>query len=177
MLNALWKTEKNKTDCFELVPYIKRFLVENINYDVRIYVGTDSQSLKRFPNTGYVTCVAFHLGTMDDSNFYGHGVHAIYREFKTPKIRDTFRRLWKEVDATMHVAERIRNSGIHIHCIDLDFNQNKIYESNRLIAAAEGLFKGLGYNVSSKPDELFATCAADSIIHKINWKSVPLISA
>jgi hypothetical protein len=75
----------------------------------------------------------------------------------------------------MHVAERIRNSGIHIHCIDLDFNQNKIYESNRLIAAAEGLFKGLGYNVSSKPDELFATCAADSIIHKINWKSVPLL--
>lgn len=168
-----WRTEKNKKR-FELVPYVKQYLANNVNYDIRIYVGTDSQSLKRYPDTGYVTAVAFHLGTIDDDNFYGRGVHVIYTEFKIPKIRDTFRRLWKEVDATMYVAEKLRSSGIHVHCIDLDFNKNKIHESSRLIAAAEGLFKGLGYMVSSKPDELFSTCAADSLIHRINWKSVPL---
>ena len=173
-MNTFWKTERNRHDKFELVPYVKRYLAENAQFDVRIYVGTDSQSLKRYPDTGYVTCVAFHLGTLDDFEFYGHGVHTIYKEFKVPKIRDTFRRLWREVEATMYIAEKLMNSGIHIHCIDLDFNKNKIYESNRLISAAEGLFRGLGYNVSSKPDELFATCAADSLIHRINWKSVPL---
>ena len=169
-----WKSEKNKRKKFELVPYVKHYLANNVNYDIRVYVGTDSQSLKRYPDTGYVTVVAFHIGTIDDGNFYGRGVHTIYNEFKIPKIRDTFRRLWKEVESTMYVAEKLRNSGVHVHCIDLDFNQDKIHESSRLVAAAEGLFRGLGYNVSSKPDELFATCAADSLIHKINWKSVPL---
>ena len=143
-MNTFWKTERNRHDKFELVPYVKRYLAENAQFDVRIYVGTDSQSLKRYPDTGYVTCVAFHLGTLDDFEFYGHGVHTIYKEFKVPKIRDTFRRLWREVEATMYIAEKLRNSGIHIHCIDLDFNKNKIYESNRLISAAEGCLGVLG---------------------------------
>ena len=65
-MNTFWKTERNRYNKFELVPYVKRYLAENAQSDVRVYVGTDSQSLKRYPDTGYVTCVAFHLGTLDD---------------------------------------------------------------------------------------------------------------
>ena len=40
--------------------------------------------------------------------------------------------------------------------------------------AAEGLFRGLGYDVASKPEKLVASRAADHIIHSIDWKNVEL---
>lgn len=174
-----WKCEKNRKANFELIPYIKKYLAENANLDVRLYVGTDSQNLRYKRATGYVTCVAFHLGTIDNDEFSGRGVHIIYKEKKIKRVTDHFMRLWEEANLTLQVAEFLRKNGILVHGIDLDFNKEDVpstsgFKSCRLIAGAEGMFKGLGYEVSSKPDELFATVAADSLIHKINWKSIPI---
>jgi len=173
----IWKTEKNKQR-FDLINYTKKTLAEHANSDVRIYVGTDSQNLKRKPATGYITCVAFHVGQMDKTTglFMGHGVHILYTEKKLKKIHDTFLRLWKEVELTMETAEHLRNAGILVHQVDLDFNQDEIHASNRCNTAGTGLLTGLGYRVASKPDDLFATCAADDLIHRINWKTIKFIN-
>ena len=170
-----WKTERNRKANYDLIQYTKLTLAKYSNNDVRIYVGTDSQSLKRHPVTGYITCVAYHIGTINiDGIFYGRGVHILYKEKKVKKIKNTFHRLWKEVEMSMNVAEELRDAGLLIYKIDLDLNQDKTYQSNRCIAGATGMLTGLGYNVASKPDELFATCAADNLIHKINWSKVKL---
>ncbi len=160
-----WRTEGNHKVHFELVPYVKRFLGENANSNIKIYVGCDSQNLKRKPVTGYVTVVAFHIGTT--------GVHLIFLPEKVSKIRDSWTRLWGEVERTMKIAEELRAANILINCIDLDFNQDDAHDSNRLVAAGEGLFRGLGYNVASKPDDLVASRAADHIIKTVSWEKVP----
>lgn len=163
----LWKRESDRKNGFDLVPYVKEYLGENSRKDIKIYVGCDSQNLKRKPHTGYVTVVAFHIGN--------NGVHLIYLPEKTPKIRDNWTRLWGEVERTMKVAEELRSNGILIARIDLDFNQDDEHDSNRLVAAGEGLFKGLGYNVASKPDQLIASRGADHIIKTVSWEKVPLL--
>ncbi len=177
MIAKGWRCEKGPR--FLLIPYIRKFLSENADSDIRIYIGTDSQNLRYRKMTGYVTAIAFHIGTIDDNIFCGRGVHVIYKEKKLKRVTDNFLRLWKEANLTLEVSEFLRSNGILINCVDLDFNKKEInsksgFKSCRLIAGAEGMFKGLGYEVSSKPDELFATVAADSLIHKINWKNVQI---
>jgi len=173
-----WKTERDRKSNFELVPYIKKFLAEHANQDARIYVGTDSQNLKRRKATGYVTCVAIHLGTFDGKEFHGQGVHVIYKETKKPRIYDNWTRLWGEINISYEIAEHLKGSGISVYRVDLDLNTEEIpsisgFKSQKLVASGEGLFRGYGYLVTSKPDVLFATCAADTLIHRISWKKVP----
>lgn len=159
--NKQWRTESDPKFLFELVPYVKRFLGDHADVNVEIFVGCDSQNFSRKNVTGYVTVVAFHIGTS--------GVHLIYLPERTKKIRDTWTRLWGEVERTMKVAEELRNANILITRIDLDFNQDDKFDSNRLVAASEGLFKGLGYNVATKPDELIASRGADHIVKSTYW--------
>jgi predicted RNase H-related nuclease YkuK (DUF458 family) len=161
-----WKRESDREKAFDLIPYVKTYLEENPRKDIRIYVGCDSQNLKKKPHTGYVTVVAFYIGTS--------GVHLIFLAEKVKKIRDNWTRLWGEVERTMQVAEELRNNGVPVYRIDLDFNQDDEHDSNRLVGAGEGLFKGMGYNVASKPDDLVASRAADHIIKTVNWKGVTI---
>ena len=168
-----WRTLTDKSTLFDAVQYTKKFLSDNSNEDVRIYVGCDSQNLKRKPWTGYITTIAFHTGIKDGNDFFGTGVHIIYKADKCKKIRDTWTKLWKEVEKSMEIAEELRNSGILIYQVDLDLNQDDTHDSNRLVAAGEGLFRGLGYNVKSKPDALLASRASDHLINKVNWGKVP----
>lgn len=168
-----WRTLTDKSTLFDAVQYTKKFLADNSDTDVRIYVGCDSQNIKRKPWSGYITAIAFHTGTKDGNDFYGTGVHIIYKADKCKKIRDTWTKLWKEVEKTMEIAEALRDASILVYQIDLDFNQDEGHDSNRLVAAGEGLFRGLGYNVKSKPDDLLASRAADHIIKETNWSKAP----
>jgi len=169
-----WRTESNKKDLFEVVSYTKKFLAENSDQEVRIYIGCDSQNLRKKPWTGYITAIAFHIGTEDAGEFYGHGVHVIFKSEKYNRIRDNWTRLWKEVEKSMDIAEELRQAGILVYRVDLDFNEDEAHDSNRLVAAGEGLFKGLGYRVASKPNDLLASRAADHLIHHITWTNIPL---
>jgi len=167
-----WRSVADKGTKFDLVEYTKKFLGDYNHSDVHIYVGCDSQNIRKSKWTGYVTCVAFHIGTIDGDEFYGRGVHLIFQTEKYKKINDNWTRLWKEVEKSMEAAETLRQAGILIHQVDLDFNQDELHDSNRLVSAGVGLFVGLGYKVASKPDELIASRAADHIIHHTSWKNV-----
>lgn len=180
----VWRTESEKTVMRDLVSSTKEFLAKHAHNDVRIFVGCDSQNLKKSKWTGYVTTVVFHIGTNDNDEFYGHGGWVLFKSEKIVKIHDNWTRLWKEVEKSMEVAEELRKAGILIYRVDLDFNEDDTYDSNRLVSAGEGLFKGLGYRVGSKPedkqnsndaDQMIATRAADHLIKVVNWKKVPLM--
>ena len=55
---------------FELAEYVKDFLVRHKDYEVKIYLGCDSQN--KSTNTTYATTVVFHIENT--------GCHIIYKK-------------------------------------------------------------------------------------------------
>lgn len=156
-----WKNF-NKEPILNPVKYAKEIISRNIYENINIYIGCDSQNFRKKKYTGFVTVIAFHIGTS--------GIHCIYKPVKYKIIRNTFQRLWMEAMVTYELAEKLKKAGIYIYQVDLDFNKDKKFQSNQLVAMSEGMFKGIGYNVASKPDELVASRAADHILRTYNWK-------
>ena len=118
---------------------------------VEIHIGTDSQNKRH--ETKYATVIAYRYGT--------NGVHYIVSKHCVPKIRDMFIRLWKETEMSIEVAEWLSQ---HINVklqIDMDYNSDEIFESNKLLSSCQGWASSLGYKVNVKPDNQIATRAAD----------------
>jgi predicted RNase H-related nuclease YkuK (DUF458 family) len=123
------------------------------NPDVKIHIGTDSQNVSH--QTVYATVIAYRYGT--------RGVHYIYYKERVSRIRDLWTRLWKEAEMTIEVAEWFKEKvGVNIKVdLDMDFNEDAFFESNKLISAAKGWGQSLGYTVNVKPNIQIATKAAD----------------
>jgi len=106
--------------------------------DLKIYVGTDSQN-RRY-STDYVACICYR--------YSDRGAHFIYtREKVTPRIRDRWTRLWKEVEISVEVAIQLRDSGVNVFRVDLDFNELEIARSSDMVKAARGYVIGMGLTV------------------------------
>ena len=118
---------------------------------VEVHVGTDSQSLAK--KTQYITVIAYRYGN--------RGVHYILKKSGVPKIKDLWTRLWKETELSIDIAENIKKSLNITPEIDLDYNENENFKSNKLVNASKGLANSLGYKVNIKPHIQIATRAAD----------------
>lgn len=140
---------------FELAEYVKSYLEKHTNQDVEIYLGCDSQT--KALHTIYATTVVFHIG---DS-----GCHVIYKKDTVPVIRDMWNRLWAEAERSVQVALYLREHGIEVTTIDLDYNSDPNKASNRLVSAAVGYVESLGFRARIKPDLLPAAYAADDIVN------------
>lgn len=118
---------------------------------VTIHIGTDSQNIGDF--SIYSTVIAYRFGNK--------GVHYIVHRQKIPKIIDMWTRLWKEAELSIETAEWLTQQiNVKIQ-IDMDYNSDEDYKSNRLISAAKGWANSLGYAVNVKPNNQIATRAAD----------------
>ena len=118
---------------------------------LQIYVGSDSQNLGK--KTEYCTVIAYKLGN--------RGVHYILYKKKQIIIKDLWSRLWHETELSIDTAEWL-NQKIKVGIeIDMDYNENEVYKSNKLISAAKGWANSLGYKVNVKPQMQIATRAAD----------------
>ena len=118
---------------------------------LQIYVGSDSQNLGK--KTVYCTVIAYKLGN--------RGVHYILYKKKQIIIKDLWSRLWHETELSIDTAEWL-NQKIKVGIeIDMDYNENEVYKSNKLISAAKGWANSLGYKVNVKPQMQIATRAAD----------------
>jgi predicted RNase H-related nuclease YkuK (DUF458 family) len=118
---------------------------------VEVHVGTDSQSLAK--KTQYITVIAYKYGN--------RGVHYILKKRGVPQIKDLWTRLWRETELSIDIAETIKKSLNIIPQIDLDYNENENFKSNKLVNASKGLANSLGYKVNIKPHIQIATRAAD----------------
>lgn len=139
----------------ELSDYVKDYLELNKNYDVKIYLGCDSQT--KGIKTTYATTIVFHVGNT--------GCHVIYKKDTVPVIRDMWSRLWKETELSVEVALYLRAAGIEINTIDLDYNENPVHNSNKLVTATIGYVESLGFKARIKPELLPAVYAADGIVN------------
>ena len=118
--------------------------------DVKIHVGTDSHSIN--DNTRYITAIAYR--------FNQSGVHYIYSKSNFPKIIDKCERLWKETELSIEIAQILDNKEINLE-IDMDYNSDEKYYSNKLVSVAKGWANSLGFKVNIKPFNQIATSAAD----------------
>jgi predicted RNase H-related nuclease YkuK (DUF458 family) len=140
---------------FDLGQYVKEYLEQHQGEDIKIYLGCDSQN--RTNITTYATTVVFHIG---DS-----GCHVIYKKEQVPVILDMWTRLWGEAERSVSAAIYLREHGIEINTIDLDYNDDPNKKSNKLVSAAVGYVESMGFKARIKPDLLPAVCAADDIVN------------
>ena len=138
----------------DLVDYVKNAI--NVDETVRLYIGTDSHN--RGDLTVYGTVLVIHYGS--------RGGHVIYSKEVVPRIRDTFSRLWKEVDLSVQVAEELKAGGVGtVDYIDLDYNPDPKYRSNSVLRSAVGYVESMGYVARTKPYAAAASYAADAVCH------------
>ncbi len=117
----------------------------------QIHIGSDSQNVGK--KTIYVTAIAYRFGS--------RGVHYIISKKSEVIIDDIWKRLWKEAEMSIEVAEWLSNQiNVKIE-IDMDYNSDEKFISNKLISAAKGWANSLGYKVNVKPNNQIATKAAD----------------
>lgn len=140
---------------FELSDYVKEYLKANKDNDVKMYLGCDSQT--KGITTTYATTLVFHVATS--------GCHVIYKKEVVPVVKDMWTRLWKETELSVEVAIYLRESGIEIDTIDLDYNIDPIHNSNKLVKTAVGYVESLGFKARVKPELLPAVYAADGIVN------------
>jgi len=142
-----FKTIKNER--VDVVQHTLKILKEDPT--VKIYIGTDSQSVKK--KTNYVTVIAYR--------YSGKGVHYIYNKVSVPKIKDMFQRLFKEVEFSILTAEWFtKQINVKVN-IDLDYNNDSKHKSFMVLDAAKGWANSLGYSTNSKESIPIATRAAD----------------
>lgn len=147
MKNKVFRTIDGKV--VDVVKHTLEYLTLNPNTE--ILIGTDSQNIGYF--TKYATVIAYKPGT--------RGVHYIYCSEKVDRIRDIWSRLWKETEHSIEIADWF-TSKINIPItIDMDYNEEKLTESNKLISAARGWALSLEYKVNVKPGLMISTKAAD----------------
>lgn len=138
---------------FELAEYVSDYLKRHEGYDVKMYLGCDSQT--KADKTTYATTLVFHISSS--------GCHVIYQKEVVPVIRDMWDRLWKECEKSVEVALYLRDHGIEIDTIDLDYNIDPNKKSNKLVKAAVGYVNGCGFKARYKPELLPGVYAADNI--------------
>ncbi|MDC0008909.1 hypothetical protein OAE73_00950 [bacterium] len=140
---------------FELAPYVKEIVSNNHKLDMQIYLGCDSQN--KGISTVYATTLVFHMASA--------GCHVIYKKETVPIIKDMWTRLWKETEKSCEVALYLREHGIEVSTIDLDYNTDPSKKSNKLVSAAVGYVESLGFRARCKPDLLPGAYAADNIVN------------
>ena len=125
-------------------------VIENYPY-AEIHIGTDSQNINK--ESIYTTVIAYRLGT--------RGVHYILSKKTVSIIRDMWTRLWKEAELSIDLAEWVTQKiSVKVE-IDMDYNEDENFKSNKLISAAKGWANSMGYKVNVKPNNQIATRAAD----------------
>lgn len=147
------KKEMRFTDVngLEINPFSYTLKIIEKSPDVKIHIGTDSQSENNL--TKFITAIAYRYNK--------RGVHYIYSKTNSPKINNLWNRLFKETELSLSIAEKLKNKLNVSLEIDMDYNENENFFSNKLVPFAKGWANSLGYKVNIKPNEQIATSAAD----------------
>lgn len=165
--SKVWRHFGNKKPIQDdVISYVKKQI--ELNPNIKITVGTDSTFSKGLAK--YQTVIAFRN--------VGKGATGIYLEThqdlyykpkergvkqKAKKFGETWvveERLRYEKTLTVEIGLLLKNNGIRIECVELDYNQNPKYLSNRVIAEGVAEAKGYFSKVISKNEKGEPQCSA-----------------
>ena len=136
---------------YEISSYVKKYILDHSSYNIELHIGCDSQNFSKYTN--YATTVLFHIGNT--------GCHFLYHKERLPKIEDMWTKLWGETTRSVNIANYLKEKGIKIDSIDLDFNSDENFKSNKLVSASVGFVESMGFKANVKPAILPAISAAD----------------
>lgn len=145
-------THKIVTDIYG---YVNGILLQKP--ETKLYVGTDSQNSRRL--TTYATVIVMHYNENDS----GKGGHVLYSKESFPKMRDRYARLWGEVERSVEVSNMLKDLGLTVKNIDLDFNEDPRFNSNTILRSAVGYVEASGFEARWKPHNAFSVRVADQI--------------
>ena len=148
--------------------YVKQYFRDNPGFDYDLFVGCDSLPAVNKVTTFVVVVVIYKRGK---------GAHIIYSKVKDKTKLPIMSRLWKEVEISVEVAGELKAGGVLDYQfsdkhgtlqslsldIHLDLNSKVSEKSNKILDAATGYVKGMGFNVYSKPFAWCASYAADYV--------------
>lgn len=156
------KMNNDNVDIVEYILDMKRKYPE-----VTVHLGTDSQD--HSSGAKFAIVVAFRYGTYRTQN--GKGVHFVFQRSEFKRFKNEQVRLKKEIEITMGMLEFLLENNISIDGVEFDFNNRIKTKSSILVQESTGwaLYMRERYNqsfvIKTKPDELIAVRAADSLVN------------
>ena len=154
-MNLQFKSLGNHKVVTDIYSYVTDILSRKP--DTKLYVGTDSQNSRRL--TTYATVIVLHYNENDS----GKGGHVLYSKETLPKMRDRYARLWGEVERSVEVSNMLKDLGLTVKNIDLDFNEDPRFNSNTILRSAVGYVEASGFEARWKPHNAFSVRVADQI--------------
>jgi predicted RNase H-related nuclease YkuK (DUF458 family) len=154
-MNLQFKSLGNHKVVTDIYSYVTDIL--SSKPDTKLYVGTDSQNSRRL--TTYATVIVLHYNENDS----GKGGHVLYSKETLPKMRDRYARLWGEVERSVEVSNMLKDLGLTVKNIDLDFNEDPRFNSNTILRSAVGYVEASGFEARWKPHNAFSVRVADQI--------------
>ena len=128
----------------------------NNQENAELHIGCDSQNVGA--KTIYVTTIVLR--------YQNNGAHVLYHKEKVPVISDLWTKLWGETERSVELANWVKEEcDLTVKQIDLDYNSNPEYASNKLLNASTGYITSLGFIAKAKPDLLMAVWAANVLCH------------
>ena len=137
---------------------LKEYLhhIMNNQENAELHIGCDSQNVGA--KTFYVTTIVLR--------YQNNGAHVLYHKEKVPVISDLWTKLWGETERSVELANWVKEEcDLTVKQIDLDYNSNPEYASNKLLNASTGYITSLGFIAKAKPDLLMAVWAANVLCH------------
>lgn len=152
----------------ELVPNISDYYNEILTKHpfIDVYVSTDSQA--RYDRLVYATVIGFH---MFDQTYKGKGASVLYSRYTLPRnlygkaARYDYAKLYSETAYSLDVAKYLESLGIKVQYIELDYNMDEKYFSNKVLLDAINEVKANGFDFTCKPNAML-TYAADKLSKK-----------
>lgn len=137
---------------------LKEYLLHIMNNqeNAELHIGCDSQNVGA--KTVYVTTIVLR--------YQNNGAHVLYHKEKVPKIIDLWTKLWGETERSVDLANWVKDvCQLPVKQIDLDYNSDPEYPSNKLLSASTGYITSLGFIAKAKPELLMAVWAANVLCH------------
>lgn len=126
-----------------------------------IHVGTDAQH--RGHRTDFVTAVAVLAP--------GRGARVFYKRERVPRTPSLAHKLFREVELSLDVANRMRERIDQEIFIHVDANEDPIHRSSKYVQALSGMVVGYGFRVQVKPYSWCATHVADYVVKEKHLKA------
>ena len=167
----MFKTQKQLDEYFKtfrkidgtkienVASYIDDYLLDFPNEKFEIFIGTDSQKIRKRNVVWYATVVCIYR--------VGKGAHLIYTKEKRTDIKGIKDRLKEEVNYSIGLAVYLRENEIlydnKIVKLHLDLSPEIENESNKVLKEMTGWVTGMQFEYRVKPYSVASSYAADMV--------------
>lgn len=144
----------------DISKYIDEYIAASPYDEHEIFIGTDSQKIRKRNLIWYATVVCIYKK--------GKGAHIVYTKDKRQDIVGILNRLREEVNYSLGLAIHLRDTEIlyktNLVKLHLDLSKNVKDKSNAIYNEMTGWVTGMGFDWTTKPESPASSYAADMVV-------------